>query len=121
MCSDDKNLVITLVNTGQVFLNILNLLYLKVLMQLLNILGMIPTFKMFFKDIKYFKSIIIILRGILLLNYKDSVREAVMHYYTGLLEHDSYCLVQSGLNRKHYVPNALGLTICYHQLCLYSL
>ena len=88
---------------------------------MLNILGIILTFKTFFKDLKYFKPIIIILKGILPLNYKDSVREVVIYYYTDLSKHNSYYLVQFGLNRECHILNTLGLPICYYQLCLYLL
>ena len=80
---------------------------------MLNILGIIPIFKIFFKDLKYLKPIIIILRGILPLNYKDSIREIVIRYYIGLLEHDGYYLVQFSLNRERRVLNTLGFLIRY--------
>jgi len=80
---------------------------------LLNILGIIPTFKTFFKDLKYLKPIIIILKGILPLNYKGTVKDIVIYCYIGLLEHNSYYLVQFSLNRKHYILNTPGLSTHY--------
>ena len=62
-----------------------------------------------------------ILRGILLLNNRDSLKEVAIYCYTGLLKHDDYYLVQFGLNRECYILNALGLQFCYLQLCLYLL
>ena len=120
-CSNDKNLVITLVNTGQVFPNMPNSLRPKVLTQLLGVPGMIPTFKTFFEDLKYLEPVIIILRGILPLNHEDSVRKTVTRCHTGSSEHDGYCLVQFGLNRERRVPNTPEFLIRYRQLCLHSL
>ncbi|XTI82798.1 hypothetical protein V2W45_1228475, partial [Cenococcum geophilum] len=80
---------------------------------LLKVLGIIPTFKTFFKDLKYLKPVIIILRGILPLNHKDSIREIITRCYIGLLEHNSYYLVQFSLNRKRYILNTPGLLIRY--------
>jgi len=80
---------------------------------LLKVPGIILIFKTFFKDLKYLKPIIIILRGILLLNYENFIKEIVTRYYIGLLEYDGYYLVQFGLNKERYIPNTPGLLIRY--------
>jgi len=88
---------------------------------LLNILGIILIFKTFFKDLKYFKPIIIILRGILLLNHKSTIKDIVMRCHIGLLKHNGYYLIQFSPNRERHMLNTLGLSTYYCQLCLYLL